>query len=204
MDQITEKALKILRQIKSITFATTTQNSPSARIIDVMMVKEDGLYFLTARGKSFFQQLKTDHKVAICGMNRQYTAVRIEGEIRFCNNPDIIDQIFQHNPVMTRLYPGEKKDILEGFHLFRGKGEIFDLSSAPPVRQRFAFGGETVNPPGYHINDDCTGCGVCIDACPVDIISEAEIFKIDRRHCLECGRCAEICPEGAVEPALGI
>ena len=32
---------------------------------------------------------------------------------------------------MNDLYPGEKRDILEGFHLYRGKGEIFDLSVKP-------------------------------------------------------------------------
>ena len=62
--------------------------------------------------------------------------------------------------MMNELYPGEKRDILEGFYLYRGKGEIFDLSDEPPKRERFAFGGETVNLAGCKITTRCTACGL--------------------------------------------
>jgi uncharacterized pyridoxamine 5'-phosphate oxidase family protein len=204
MDQISKKALKLLREIKSVTFATVNNGEPAARIIDVMLVKEDGLYFLTARGKSFYHQLKATPKVAICGMNTNYVTARIVGGIQFCDSRNIIDEIFEHNPMMNDLYPDEKRDILEGFHLYRGKGEIFDLSVEPPSRERFTFGGETVNPAGYRITSECTACGLCLDACPVEVISEGDVYRIDGGHCLECGRCAEVCPEDAIEAAKGI
>ena len=201
MDQITKKALTLLREIKSITFATLNNSQPAARIIDVMLVKEDGLYFLTARGKAFYQQLQANPKIAICGMDANYVSVRVIGDIRFCNDRGIIDKIFDHNPMMNDLYPGEKRDILEGFHLYRGRGEIFDLSIEPPERTRFAFGGESAHPSGYQITARCTACGLCLDACPVEVISEGDVYLIDGLHCLECGRCAEICPEDAIEAA---
>ena len=204
MDPIATKALKLLREIKSITFATVNKSLPAARIIDVMLVKKDGLYFLTARGKSFYRQLKAGPKIAICGMDLNYVTARIIGNIKFCNTRNIIDEIFENNPMMNDLYPGEKRNILEGFHLYRGRGEIFDLSVEPPGRERFAFGGETANPPGYTITINCTACGLCIEACPVEVISEGDIYRIDGSHCLECGRCAEICPEDAIEAAKGI
>ena len=125
-----------------------------------MLVKEDGLYFLTARGKSFYHQLKANPKVAICGMNANYVTTRIVGDIQFCNSRTVIDEIFKQNPMMNDLYPGEKRDILEGFHLYRGKGEIFDLSVEPPARERFSFGGETVDSSGYQITSRCTACGI--------------------------------------------
>ena len=201
MDPNAKKALTLLRQIKSVTFATVNKGQPAARMIDVMIVDEDGLYFLTARGKAFYEQLKANRKIAICGMDENYVTVRVIGDIKFCNSRSIIDKIFEHNPMMNDLYPGEKRDILEGFHLYRGKGEVFDLSVEPPVRERFAFGGETVNPSGYRISVRCTACGLCIDACPVDVISEGDVYKIDGSHCLECGRCAEVCPEEAIDAA---
>ena len=201
MDQTAKNAFKLLREIKSVTFATVNNGQPAARIIDVMLVEEDGLYFLTARGKAFFKQLEATRKIAICGMDNNYVSVRVIGDIKFCNSRSIIDKIFEHNPMMNDLYPGEKRDILEGSHLYRGKGEIFDLSVEPPSRHRFAFGGESVNPSGYQITARCTACGVCLDACPVDVISEGDVYLIDRYHCLECGRCEEVCPEDAIETA---
>jgi uncharacterized pyridoxamine 5'-phosphate oxidase family protein len=69
MDLITQKGLRLLREIKSVTFATVNSGQPAARIVDVMLVEEDGLYFLTARDKALYKQFETTLKVAICGMD---------------------------------------------------------------------------------------------------------------------------------------
>ena len=204
MDEITRDALKLLREIKSVTFATIHGREPSARIIDVMFVEEDGLYFLTARGKSFYRQLKTNPSVAICGMNKEFVSVRLVGNIRFCEDKGVVDKIFDLNPMMNDLYPGEKRYVLEGIHLYKGKGEIFDLSTEPPNRQRFSFGGTIFNPIGYSITNRCTACGLCQEACPVDVITEGDVYQIDSSHCLECGSCFEVCTENAIEPAKGL
>jgi uncharacterized pyridoxamine 5'-phosphate oxidase family protein len=204
MDTIAKKALTLLREVKSVTFSTIHHGSPDARIADVMFMEDDGLYFTTARGKPYYTQLKEHQKIAICGMNAQYVTVRLLGDIRQCSDRKVVDKIFEQNPGMNELYPGEKRDILEGFHLYRGKGEIFDLSRVPASRERFAFGGESVNPPGYRITDQCTACGTCLPACPAGAVSEGDIYQIDGNHCLECGRCAEVCPVDAIEPAQGL
>ncbi len=49
----------------------------------------------------------------------------------------------------------------------------------------------------------CTGCGKCIDECPMDAISiDAEgHYCIDPELCTDCGSCADICPEGAITGA---
>ena len=204
MDKTAKKALTLLREIKSVTFATINGGEPSARTIDVMFVEDDGLYFLTARGKSFYRQLKENPSVAVCGMNEQYVSVRLVGDARFCEDKGVVDKAFDLNPILKDLYPGEKRYILEGFHLYKGKGEIFDLSAEPPGRERFSFGGATVSPSGYRITDECTACGLCKEACPVNVISEGDIYLIDGAHCLECGSCLEVCPVDAVEPAEGL
>ena len=53
----------------------------------------------------------------------------------------------------------------------------------------------------YKINDDCTACGTCIDECPVEAISEGDIYKIDPDICTDCGACADVCPVEAIHPA---
>ncbi|MBW2029613.1 MAG: 4Fe-4S binding protein [Deltaproteobacteria bacterium] len=204
MDEVSRKALKLLREIKSVTFATVKDREPAARIIDVMFVEEGGLYFVTARGESFYRQLKANPTVAICGMNEDYVSVRVVGNVRFCEDPRVVDKVFDLNPMMNDLYPGEKRYVLEGLHLYKGKGEIFDLSTEPPKRQRFSFGGAQLVPSGYTITGECTACGICQEACPVDVISEGEVYQIDVEHCLECGACLEACPGNAVQPAKGL
>lgn len=45
--------------------------------------------------------------------------------------------------------------------------------------------------------ETCSGCGVCIDYCPVNCIHEADgACEIDQDECVECGVCrnVEVCP----------
>ena len=52
----------------------------------------------------------------------------------------------------------------------------------------------------YVITEDCIACGSCIDECPVDAISEGEIYVIDPEICTDCCTCAEVCPTEAIHP----
>ncbi len=53
----------------------------------------------------------------------------------------------------------------------------------------------------YVITDDCIACGTCISECPVEAISEGDIYKIDADACTECGSCASVCPSEAIHLA---
>ena len=75
-----QKCLEILRKIKDVSFATVDEKGlPQVRIIDVMIVEDEKLYFCTARGKDFYKQLLNDHHVAISAMNEKYQMVGLSG-----------------------------------------------------------------------------------------------------------------------------
>ena len=50
----------------------------------------------------------------------------------------------------------------------------------------------------HKISDDCIACGACMEECPVDAISEGDIYSIDPDTCTDCGACAEVCPVEAI------
>ena len=46
----------------------------------------------------------------------------------------------------------------------------------------------------------CTGCGTCIDQCPVSALSMSDdnLPQVDADTCITCFCCQEICPEKAI------
>jgi len=50
------------------------------------------------------------------------------------------------------------------------------------------------------MHENCTKCGICTDACPLDIpeIAKKEGHKAYSEDCTLCGRCAEYCPQDGI------
>jgi len=49
------------------------------------------------------------------------------------------------------------------------------------------------------VEEPCTGCGICITACPYDAIKVEEgVAKVTEVLCTGCGACVSTCPSGAM------
>lgn len=48
------------------------------------------------------------------------------------------------------------------------------------------------------ITEECLACGTCQGECPVDAISEGDIYSINADTCIDCGACEAVCPVGAI------
>jgi len=47
--------------------------------------------------------------------------------------------------------------------------------------------------------DSCTGCGTCVDQCPVSaLVMTDDLPVVDKELCITCFCCQEICPEKAI------
>lgn len=197
-ENITETYFKMLREMRDVVFSTVAEDgTPRARIIDVMLVEGEKLYFLTAAGKDFYEELMRTGRVAVAGLNSSWETVRVWGKVKNVGQ-DLLERIFEENPSMNNVYPGDSRYILEVFCLEEGEGEYFCLGTEPITRRPFSFGKETYRKKGFEITGACIQCGTCAAACPQHAIDEGSPYRIRQENCLHCGLCFRDCPAEAI------
>ena len=176
---------------------------PVTAAIDMMDCDENGLYFLTAKGKSFYERLIKRGFLALTAIKGEDTmssvAVSVRGKVRELGY-DRIPELFEKNPYMHEIYPTEESmHALTVFQIYEGTGEWFDLSKKPIERDSFTFGNAQKKEEGYFITDACIGCESCTAVCPQQCIDSGNIPHVIRQeNCLHCGNCMTACPVGAV------
>ena len=189
---------------RTIVATVDDEGLPVTAAIDMMDCDGESLYFLTAKGKGFYDRLIKRQFLAFTAMKGEDTmssvAVSIRGKVRELGYSKI-PELFEKNPYMHKIYPTEESmQALTVFQIYEGTGEWFDLSKKPIERASFAFGGAEESRQGYYITGNCIGCGSCVQVCPQDCIVQDGIpFVIRQEHCLHCGNCMAECPAEAVE-----
>ena len=195
--------LRFLRAIRDVSFATVGADGlPSVRIIDVMMVTDDRLYFIAPRGKAFHDDVVREKYVAIVGQTPDYRTCRLRGPVVLSDDVEqraLVDAVFELNPSMNLLYPGDARYICDVVSIEEGQGEYFDLGQHPVFRKPFALGkSEPCRIGTFLISSACIGCGSCADMCPEQCIAAGTPYEIDQSHCMRCGICQESCPVQAI------
>ena len=189
----------LVENIHSAVVATVDkEGKPITRVIDIMLHDEKGIYFLTARGKAFYQQLMEQKYLSLSAVKGK-KAVSLKGWVRNIGK-EKLEEIFETNPYMKDLYPEGKRDPLEVFCLYEGEGEFFDISNPKHIeRGQILIGNPNATTSGYFISTACKGCGLCASICPQNCIDTSKVPSVIKQdNCLFCGGCAEVCPEKAI------
>ena len=129
-----QKALEFLRKHNEITFATTDGTSPKLRIFQIMHQEGTTLYFATSSKKAVWQELLANPNVELLAYADK-VSIRCSGMVSFDVSDDVKRWIYDHNPVLPRLYTSY--DQLEYFSLPIAELDYFDLSPTPPINQHF-------------------------------------------------------------------
>lgn len=212
-----------IAKIGSLTITTLDGSTMHSRIISICGCDTDGIYFLTMDVKPFYRQLKKNPHLALCGIypsgrkegknadGQPYWPpgffLRISGEAREISLTEIQEKAASgsetHSYTMEEI---ERYPSMKLFCIFKGKGEIFDYDfelenrDHKVLRQRFSFGGDSVNPAGARIDPEkCVSCGECYEACTFSAIVEGEPYTVNGERCDECGSCIQVCPAEAIE-----
>ena len=118
----------IVNEIHRTIVATVDEEGlPVTCAIDMMDCDEDSLYFLTAKGKAFYDRLINRKFLAFTAMKGEDTmssvAVSVRGKVRELGF-ERIPGLFQKNPYMNEIYPTEEsRKALTVFQIYEGSGE---------------------------------------------------------------------------------
>lgn len=186
-----------------LAFATVDrEGAPQIRNISAIHYEKDALYFFTARGKNFCQELLEDGRVQILCYTKYKEMIRLSGRAYAISDDEQIkwrDKIFEEQPYLANVYPDETRDIGIIFCIDQAEIEYFNLGVHPIFRETYLLGNGKITEKGYVITDTCIGCGTCQSVCPQRCIDAGTPFVIRQNNCLHCGGCYEHCPVNAIE-----
>lgn len=194
--------LKKMELVGVLAFATVDKDgAPQIRNISAIHYEPDALYFYTARGKNFCQELLEDGRVQILCYTKYKEMIRLSGKAyAVCEEEQEKwrDIIFEEQPYLANVYPGDTRSIGIIFCIDQGEVEYFNLGVNPIFRETYSLGNAIIREKGYVITDACIGCGKCEKLCPQRCIETGTPYKINQQHCLHCGNCYENCPVQAI------
>lgn len=198
-----ETCLKKMKLVGVLAFATVDrEGAPQIRNISAIHYEPDALYFFTARGKNFCRELQEDGRVQILCYTKYKEMIRMSGRA-YAVAEDEQEKwravIFQEQPYLANVYPGDTGSIGIIFCIDRAEVEYFNLGVNPIFRETYCLGDAKIKEKGYYITEICIGCGTCTRGCPQRCIREGTPYTIQQNHCLHCGSCYENCPVKAVE-----
>lgn len=198
-----QTCLQKLQYVGVLAFATVDQfGNPQVRNISAIHYESDAIYFFTARGKNFCKELLSDGRVQILGYTKYKEMIRLSAKaapVPEDKQKKWIDVIFEEQPYLSNVYPGETRNIGIIFEIRNAEIEYFHLGVNPIFRESYTIGKQNIIPKGYQITDKCIGCGKCLKVCPQRCITADKPFIIQQEHCLHCGNCYEQCPVKAIE-----
>ncbi len=198
-----QTCLKKLQYVGVLNFATVDKfGKPQIRNISAIHYEEQSMYFFTARGKSFCEELLEDGNVQILGYTKYKEMIRLSAKVERVSDDEQkkwINLIFEEQPYLSNVYPDNTREIGIIFCIRNAAIEYFNLGVNPIFRENFCIGNAIVNEKGYYISESCIGCGNCVKNCPQQCIISGKPYQIVQEHCLHCGNCVEKCPMGAVK-----
>ena len=186
--------LQKLQYVGVLAFATVDRNgAPQVRNISAIHYEPDGIYFFTARGKDFCQELLSDGRVQILGYTRYKEMIRLSARAEAAPEEEQkmwIDRIFEEQPYLANVYPGGSREIGIVFVIRKARIEYFNLGVRPIFRESYQIGEENTDrsiavTKGFWSGEDSIGCGSSREEFPQVGNRPGQTVDVHMQRCLQ-------------------
>lgn len=156
----------------------------------------EGLAFAVRSGTALSSSLRHRRYVSAMGAiawEGRPALAGFAGRVHELSESDLSLRLREAGAEADAILPGGNGS-LAGFVLFDGRG----ILRQDGCEWKFSVG--MAEPPAtYYVTNTCTGCGICVVACPqlaIDLTKSP--VMISQPRCIHCGACFESCPNHAV------
>jgi len=136
--------LKKLQYVGVLNFATVDKYGKSQiRNISAIHYEQRSMYFFTARGKAFCEELLSDGNVQILGYTKYKEMIRLSAKVEKVSDREQkkwIDIIFDEQPYLSNVYPDDTREIGIVFCTKNAEIEYFNLGVNPIFRESYIVG----------------------------------------------------------------
>lgn len=127
-----KEVIKLLMENQYGFLATVDNGKPRVRPFGFMFEEGGKLYFCTNSQKEVYRQLNTLPYVEYSVTSKDMTTVRINGEVKFCEDMDKKEKALNASELVKRGYKSADNPIFKVFYIEHGNATISDFSGQPP------------------------------------------------------------------------
>lgn len=95
---------QFLNETKVFFLSTTDGDQPKTRPLNVHLIHDGKLCFLTGDKKEVYHQLMNNHKIQIVALNHKTEWLRIEGTASLCSEQETAENILKNSPFLRKNY----------------------------------------------------------------------------------------------------
>lgn len=123
-----QKVIEFLNKYPSGYLATSQYNIPYVRPWGFMFEDKGKFWFLTNNTKEAYKQIQQNPHIEFSTSSPDFFSfVRLSGMVQFSDDMEIKRRMFEHTPMLKKMYQTHENPALVAFYIEHGKAMLYSM-----------------------------------------------------------------------------